>query len=87
MKKFFVFMIAIMFLTDAYSDCVATNRVYTSCNSGYYLSNGDCFECPKPGTESIGGTSGITGCFIPAGVSGKDESGPFTYTADCYYVN
>ena len=69
----------------AYGACTATTKVYSSCNSGYYLASGNCATCPSPGTKSDGGTSGIGGCYIPSGTTGSDGSGSYTYSGNCYY--
>ena len=69
----------------AYGACTATTKVYSSCNSGYYLASGDCATCPSPGSASDGGTSGISGCYIPSGTNGSDGSGSYTYSGNCYY--
>ena len=73
----------------AYGACTATTKDYSSCNSGYYLallgSTSSCLSCPSPGSESDGGTSGISGCYIPSGTTGTDGSGSYTYSGDCYY--
>ena len=75
----------------AYGACTATTKDYTSCNSGYYLmtnlggSTGSCWSCPSPGSESDGGTSGISGCYIPSGTTGSDGTGSYTYSGNCYY--
>lgn len=43
-----------------------------------------CFELG--GTSEAGATS-ITGCYIPAGTTGSDSTGGYTYAEDCYYSN
>lgn len=47
-----------------------------------------CNTCPPSGSvdgRSDGGATSITGCYIPAGTSGSDETGNFTYAEKCYY--
>lgn len=91
MKKILIGMAMAVFSVNAYGACTATTKTYTSCNSGYYLltvsggDTGNCMECPSPGTKSDGGTSGISGCYIPSGTTGSDGSGSYTYSGNCYY--
>ena len=90
---FFALLFVALFVGDAWSagyTCPEYKR-YTSCNSGYYFltvlggDTGNCMECPSPGTKSDGGTSGISGCYIPSGTTGSDGSGSYTYSGNCYY--
>ena len=85
MKKILIGMAMAVFSVNAYGACEATTKEYTSCNSGYYLANVDCATCPSPGSASDGGTSGISGCYIPSGTTGSDGSGSYTYSGNCYY--
>ena len=85
MKKILIGMAMAVFSVNAYGACEATTKEYTSCNSGYYLAIGNCATCPSPGTKSDGGTSGISGCYIPSGTTGSDGSGSYTYSGNCYY--
>ena len=52
--------------------------------SSYNLTG--CSPCPIGGTSEAGATS-ITGCYIPAGTTGSDSTGGYTYAEDCYYSN
>lgn len=91
MKKILIGMAVAVFSVNAYGACEATTKSYTSCNSGYYLMTnisggiGDCLACPSPGSESDGGTSGISGCYVPSGTTGSDSTGSYTYSGNCYY--
>ncbi len=85
---FFIFIILIM---PAISNaaCEATDKTYTSCKPGYYLSSGTCVRCPASGgvygTSADKNTGGITSCYILSGNTGSDSSGSFKYTGNCYY--
>lgn len=57
-----------------------------ACAKGYYLENGDCSECPEPGTTSGLTSGGITSCYIPLGTSFSDDAGSGTYTGNCYWT-
>ena len=85
MKKILIGMAMAVFSVNAYGACEATTKDYTSCNSGYYLAIRNCATCPSPGSASDGGTSGISGCYIPSGTTGSDGSGSYTYSGNCYY--
>ena len=91
MKKILIGMAMAVFSVNAYGACEATTKDYTSCNSGYYLmtdyasGTSSCWSCPSPGSASDGGTSGISGCYIPSGTTGSDGSGSYTYSGNCYY--
>ena len=55
---------AIAFSTDLFAAGYTCDRVYTACNSGYYLSGGSCHECPSEYPLSDGGTGGINSCYL-----------------------
>jgi len=53
MKRKIIFVIGMMLLVSSqnvHAACVSTDKSYTACKSGYYLSNGTCLSCP----ESVG---------------------------------
>lgn len=54
------------------------------CKPGEYKEDGECKDCPSPGTSSLN-ASGITSCYIPSGYTGSDTSGSYEYAANCYY--
>ncbi len=72
------------------------------CTTGYYSASGKttvagmsaqsitCNQCPPSGgvygTTSGPGATAITQCYLPGGTTGTDDTGAFTYTGDCYYV-
>ena len=64
--------------------CDGTCNVYYQyrCTAGYYGSN-NCSRCPSDGNSALGSTS-ITDCYI---TSGDDDSGLFSFSANCYYKN
>ena len=63
------------------------------CSRGYYgtiSEEGDkCTRCPAVdniyGTTADFGATSISECYIPAGTTGRDASGTFTYTSNCYW--
>ena len=60
-------------------------QIILPCAIGQYRGeDGECKDCPSPGTSSIG-ASGITSCYIPSGYTGSDTSGSYEYAANCYY--
>lgn len=66
--------------SGAHTATCITSREY-KCAAGYYgrasvLSN-TCQKCPYGGTSNVG-TANITGCFLPNGSTGADDSGNFT---------
>lgn len=93
MKKYILMSViaGMLPVIGARAECEATTKTYTACKPGYYLSGGNCLECPSSG--GIKGTSadknniGITACYIPAGTAFSDSGGSGTYTGDCYYSN
>ena len=63
------------------------------CAANYYPYAGDdwydwleCMACPGGGKSAENSQFGITDCYIPAGTMGSDETGTFTYSANCYYA-
>lgn len=62
------------------------------CNKGYYYYFPDnervasCRQCPLTGTTKGIGAISITECYIPSGTTGRDSTGSYTYTSDCYYA-
>lgn len=63
------------------------------CAANYYPYAGDdwygaleCVVCPSGGKSNENSQFGITDCYIPAGTTGSDETGKFTYSSDCYYT-
>lgn len=88
MKK--ILLIVTMFgaaITNAHAECVATTKTYTACKPGYYLADGNCAACPDGGTSADSNSSGITACYLPMGTASDDNTGEYTYTGDCPYVN
>lgn len=68
-----------------------TDKTECLCKIGYYgTSTTGCAECPKLGTvpaiTSQIGTTDITKCFIPAGISITDNTGTYKFTNSCYYT-
>ena len=65
--------------------------VETTCNSGWYLLNGVCQECPKDTFPlSNAGSSSITDCFSQCEVRCKQEGCPevgVSHVASCTYLN
>ena len=90
MKKYVIILFTGLMCNVAHAECVANSITYTSCKSGYYLSNGTCMICPTDGTplskakSKDKNTGGITDCYV---TSGKDSTGEYTYTSSCYYSN
>lgn len=70
--------------------CRGGNFSVFVCLQGYYKNGDSCSPCPDfggtAGTTSGNGADSITDCYLPAGTSGSDATGSFTYTSDCYYV-
>lgn len=85
-----ILLIAALFgaaITNAHAECVATTKTYTACKPGYYLTNGNCVACPDGGTSDDNNNAGITACYLSAGTASDDNTGEYTYTGDCPYVN
>lgn len=66
------------------------DRTACVCAVGYYGTTSSCTRCPAEGgvygfTAGIG-TSSITDCYIPAGVTISDSIGEYQYGEDCYYT-
>ena len=68
--------------------------VHFRCPNGSYGTptslSGGCTACPNGGFSQNNpidntGTNSISKCFIPAGHTGSDASGKFTYADNCYY--
>ncbi|MDE6250496.1 MAG: hypothetical protein K2M34_02585 [Alphaproteobacteria bacterium] len=80
--------------TDAYI-CSLTGAYEYGCDAGYYSvgsGNISCYQCPtdstyeeNEGDSDVGNNSGISACYMHAGVTGRDASGIFKYTQDCNY--
>lgn len=70
--------------------CRGGNFSVFVCLQGYYKNGDTCSRCPgfgsTNGTTAGNGADSITDCYLPAGTSGSDATGSFTYTSDCYYV-
>lgn len=70
------------------SMCICAANYYP--NIGYYGEDPygwlDCMACPGGGKSAENSQSGITDCYIPAGTMGSDETGTFTYSANCHYT-
>lgn len=68
-------------------ECEYTTSV--SCNANYYKSGSSCSECPDVGGVnglSLGGTSGITSCYIPMNTKITGTNGKYVFQdADCFY--
>ncbi len=58
-------LVLLLCLTPAHSAgyTCSTTKTYTSCNSGYYLSNGTCGTCPAQYGESDCDRNSISDCF------------------------
>lgn len=75
-------------MTPSCSGVVSYERVGKFCATykeagGYYNNSGEkiCFmEC-----DTCFGATSISECYIPAGTTGRDASGTFTYTSNCYW--
>ena len=70
------------------SMCICAANYYP--NIGYYgedpYGSLDCMACPGGGKSAENSQRGITDCYIPAGTMGTDETGTFTYSANCHYT-
>lgn len=70
------------------SMCICAANYYP--NIGYYGEDPygwlDCMACPSGGKSAENSQFGITDCYIPAGTMGSDETGTFTYSANCHYT-
>lgn len=90
-----IFLIAAIFAVcsvDVNAACVESDKVYTACKAGYYLSDGNCLPCPLLGdvygTSADKNTVGITACCLPSNTVAEDETGNFTIeSANCCWVN
>ncbi len=73
-----------------FSTCTTT-YVYTVCNTGYYLANNACNRCPDQdgatGTTVASNSGGKTSCYMPTSASMTDNTGTYSFTANCYYTN
>ncbi len=90
MKKI-IFAFVFMFAgRDAMAACSVSGTTY-SCAAGYYLSLGNCLQCPAVGTvrgtTPDKNTGDITSCYIPSGTTGSDDTGTFEFTGDSYYCD
>lgn len=97
MKKYiFIFTtMAALIAIDAHAACTVSTTTY-SCFAGYYLSGTTCVRCPAIGKNSSGttvygstpdkNTGGKTTCYAPAGTY-TDDTGTFTFSAQCNYTN
>ena len=72
---------------------VCMNYGMCICAANYYPYTGDdwygwleCLACPGGGKSAENSQFGITDCYIPAGTMGSDETGTFTYSANCHYT-
>lgn len=93
-KRILIVVPFLMMMSSAHGSCTLTSTIYTSCKTGYYLSNNDCIRCPQVGTHTSGeviygmtvdyNTGGITSCYAPTGPYVND-TGMFSYDAVCYY--
>lgn len=89
MKKLLLVFVYVAYPVAGYAECVALQTVYTACKPGYYLSDGQCLQCPP--SDSIMATTADknsgdkTSCFIQSDTNFSDESGYGTYTGNCYY--
>ena len=76
------------------SEYTCESVVHYRCPDGAYGTptsvSGGCTACPNGGfsqnneTDNTG-TNSISKCYYPAGQTGSDTSGNFTYTDKCYY--
>lgn len=81
--------------------CKLERKVYSSCNSGYYLLkkavlDATCTLCPAQGgsgggvivmgTSDTGNTNGITDCYLKPGKIYSDDSGIFEVADKCHFV-
>lgn len=61
------------------------------CNKGYFYNAANkitpCERCPLPGTTAGLGATDVTDCYIAAGSIGRDTTGTYTYSSDCYYTH
>ncbi len=75
MKRKIIFVIGMMLLVSSqnvHAACVSTDKSYTACKSGYYLTKtpefisqttaGTCLSCPESGTSADKNATGITEC-------------------------
>lgn len=84
-KLLLIFGLCFAFVHSAGAACVATTKTYSACKPGYFLNGGACSVCIDGGTSDDKNDSGITACYVPAGTTGSDASGTFTYTENCHY--
>ena len=80
-----------------YYSCDATTETQTSCGDTYYGNGTKCTRCPSyiltigttirnmPGKSIIGDNTSITDCYMPAGISSRDNTGYFSYEQNCPY--
>ena len=100
MKKFILIgFIGMLAANNAFADCVATTRTYSSCKPGYYYSGngrlstsgGECIKYPTingvAATSPDKNTGGITSCYAPADKKYTDSVGTYKFENDCNYSN
>ena len=80
-----------------YYSCDATTETQTSCGDTYYGNGTKCTRCPSyilaigttirnmSGKSIIGDNTSITDCYMPAGISSRDNTGYFSYEQNCPY--
>lgn len=73
--------------------CSIDESTEWACSSGYYYQGtNSCGICPdheESGslqTSYYANKTGITGCYVPAGEYGSDETGDYEFTEDCHYT-
>lgn len=70
--------------------CKCTKTIGARCAPNYYgtpntaMTSG-CTACPQSGHSNADSTS-ITSCYLPAGTTGSDSTGAYTFASNCYYT-
>jgi len=92
MRKLLFFILIGIFMSGT-GNAELVCKAY-SCNIGYYVSFYSCARCPslaradggtQYGTTASAGLSEISACYVPSGVTYKDDTGQFEFTSNCNY--
>ena len=73
-------------------DCETVSIAY-KCQKNFYGSptgqydSAACQPCPEDGLTYTSGAQSITECYLPAGSNFEDNTGYYTLTDDCYWIN
>jgi hypothetical protein len=86
--RYFIFpVLGLSFIGSALAAPTLNVCYVASCVTGYYLSGGVCYPCPTPGTSVDHNTAARGGCYVPANTTATDDSGTYTYSSNCYWIN